>query len=1239
MPGTEAFSTWPFRVPQPGTCLSDEEKETHRVLAALTTGERSYDKNWLFTDAIDTEESTVLMCATCRVELRHNRIPKFSKRNGFEMFDHYPSAITNLNELEIALLSIVIPTNRIFRRNGYQQKHILGQTITYWNSVMRVAGSIPRDAGDPSIVLMRNEHGRCLLDDMPLRFEVMLNGMRYLEQHNRHYTHIPTNKQSLRQLCTTSASFIVETGVAETDGSVHTDEWGSDDEAQEGAVEKHFKVQCVESDEEEYRTDMRRDGHETESETTPQNIFIIDSTDQKPLHQIATEAFLGKNYPMVGELGHDPQHGSGLDKRAFSTLYSNEGLYEMGFPHLFYRGTGGPSHTRQRPVSENELVSHLVKLHHRRFSQDASFLFFAHSAIQKRTVNGVVSSLEKSQNLKTLIKGLIESMDQSDTTRLEQSAALDKCIDSMTPQLTTVKGSPGYWRSKCTEVQAMVRSPLPRQPTLFMTLSAADSLWLDFLSQCLPNKKLDEVAGMTKTECSEILAANPDLAVEHFNIRWTALWDDIIMGEGRPLSNRVDYFWRIEFQQRGSPHVHMLLWVEGGPELSSLSDGVIPAQLREYVDRVVSAKLSPDVSDVDLSKVMHPCTMRAPVHELSCPIAQTHVAVLTRCVQTHRCNKYCKPKGRYSTCRFGYPRTNNENTSVERVFRNGKTKLVVSPARNDSHVNAYNPSILSCWGANMDVQVLLDAYGAAMYTASYLTKHEKNKHTPRILNQLSKSASNQSVKQMVRRIILSVLNTREVSMQEALWIRTGKQLCKSSRVVVTLPSLQCSIKKNAEQTRGHSVFVSTDGSVGHTNVLFLFYVQRPDSLNHLSLFECTTKYRLSQVVSESLKLKSPVRQYRYASRRRDDAIVFIRARIDHADVQSFSKAMLYLHVPWRSLDTIVPHGHDPSIVLTLAAERGDCLSLPAMMRHYESLSTQEVQLKNQQSTDREQAEHEKSTFHVDGFSGSDSSDEDEGDEKWDARVNDVDERDMDVRLDTDPTELPSLEQVTMPGPRISRTRHTQTPQARRAIELTNNILACKGRMESDEEQNGDGIEPSAPDPWALLRDRVDSLNSEQRKVYDTVHSDLIGGTTSKRVVLIGPGGTGKSYLIDTIGMMLDIRATDKADKDTSIFRPRHSTLVKSAYTGVAAGNIGGMTLHNALEIKGRNIECDIADASLTRLQRDWQDVAVLVIDEISFLSPQNLYEISARLGNIFPHKKHVPFAGLYVIMAGDPYQQ
>lgn len=108
------------------------------------------------------------------------------------------------------------------------------------------------------------------------------------------------------------------------------------------------------------------------------------------------------------------------------------------------------------------------------------------------------------------------------------------------------------------EVHAKVRSPLLRQPTLFRTLNAADSLWLDFLTKCLPKTELDEIAAMTETECSEILAGNLNLAVEHFNTRWTALWDDIITGERRPSGKMLNYFWRIEFQQRGSPYVHML---------------------------------------------------------------------------------------------------------------------------------------------------------------------------------------------------------------------------------------------------------------------------------------------------------------------------------------------------------------------------------------------------------------------------------------------------------------------------------------------------------------------------------------------------------------------------------------------------------------------------------------------------------------------------------------------------------
>lgn len=192
---------------------------------------------------------------------------------------------------------------------------------------MRVVDCIPREASDPSFILMRDEHGRCLLDEMPLRFEVMLNGTRYLKKYKRHYSHVQTNEHSLLQICTTSAPFSVETHEVEPVASVDPDEWGSDQEVLGGAeMEQRLDVHYIESDEEEEIIDTRRHGHRTVSETTPRKVFIIDSADEKPLRQIAAEAFLGMNYPTVGEPGHDPLHGSSPDKRAFTTLYSNEGL-------------------------------------------------------------------------------------------------------------------------------------------------------------------------------------------------------------------------------------------------------------------------------------------------------------------------------------------------------------------------------------------------------------------------------------------------------------------------------------------------------------------------------------------------------------------------------------------------------------------------------------------------------------------------------------------------------------------------------------------------------------------------------------------------------------------------------------------------------------------------------------------------------------------------------------------------
>ncbi|PBK92433.1 hypothetical protein ARMGADRAFT_930722 [Armillaria gallica] len=79
-----------------------------------------------------------------------------------------------------------------------------------------------------------------------------------------------------------------------------------------------------------------------------------------------------------------------------------------------------------------------------------------------------------------------------------------------------------------------------------------------------------------------------------------------------------------------------------------------------------------------------------------------------------------------------------------------------------------------------------------------------------------------------------------------------------------------------------------------------------------------------------------------------------------------------------------------------------------------------------------------------------------------------------------------------------------------------------------------------------------NLNTEQARAFRIIaeHS-LRSKPEPLRMFLGGPGGTGKSMVINTIKSFFDARGQSRR------FR-------LASYTGIAARNIQGMTLHSAL---------------------------------------------------------------------------
>lgn len=124
------------------------------------------------------------------------------------------------------------------------------------------------------------------------------------------------------------------------------------------------------------------------------------------------------------------------------------------------------------------------------------------------------------------------------------------------------------------------------------------------------------------------------------------------------------------------------------------------------------------------------------------------------------------------------------------------------------------------------------------------------------MGQLSKHASNQLVKQMVRRITSPLLNTREVS------CRLEHDSVSSNPVEFLSHSSVGRVRTGRDRsTIELGVFLIRSTDPFAVRVLWCCFVCSVRSrLNNLSLFEHTARYRLSQTVCASLKLRAPVRQ-------------------------------------------------------------------------------------------------------------------------------------------------------------------------------------------------------------------------------------------------------------------------------------------------------------------------------------------------------------------------------------------
>jgi hypothetical protein len=262
-------------------------------------------------------------------------------------------------------------------------------------------------------------------------------------------------------------------------------------------------------------------------------------------------------------------------------------------------------------------------------------------------------------------------------------------------------------------------------------------------------------------ERREHLNRYPETAARHFSMRvcklFTLMKDNSVTIFGRQL---VDYTYRVEFQSRGSPHIHCLLWFQDVPDWNT-PEGI------EFMERNVSCSLESIQSE------------------------------LVQKYQSHRHTSTCF-KGKNTSCRFGYPKQPTEFTEIfdeDQITRNRGKFVAIKRQPDESMINNYHPVLLQLLKCNIDIQPVTSATGVAYYIAKYISKAEPQELRDSIKRAIEKvKQSSAPVQEKMLRVATTLMSKREISAQEACYRICHLPLRRSSRAVVMIPTFMKQVR-------------------------------------------------------------------------------------------------------------------------------------------------------------------------------------------------------------------------------------------------------------------------------------------------------------------------------------------------------------------------------------------------------------------------------------------------------------
>ena len=1157
------------------------------------------------------------ICTTCNRSMKKNRMPCQAVANGLEI-PTVPKQLQGLTRLECRCIGLRIPFMWIRALPKGGQGKIRGPCINVPASLEPIAHVLPRIPENIDLVLLKFKRMLTYKSNYMcdyIRPEKVMNALRWLKNNNPHYYHVEIDENWMKKLECDSMFPHISEGRC---GEENLEKSDRRNDTINNIQQKVCRNGDNNNDSDAGGAAVAGDDRDNSDDDDEGNKSEEDEANVKE----AQKEYDRRAEIRVGESSTCMQIED-LDEAVFSIapgqnsipkyILMDDDFEVLSFPDFFPGGFGGfeVKDPRDEDLKLRRYINQRLLNKDARFSQNSEYIFAFQYATEIKQLQGAMNIALKRRNTEGR---RVNAGDLRNFNSVNQLIWKDIAYKFM----KQVRGTPAYWQQQLMDTLAMLRTF--GTPTWFLSLSPAEFLWPE-MTQAVGKKMFidwteDDVMAMDWQTKAKHFRDNPLPIDQMFHKRLESFFTDFLLSEAHPLGEISEHVEKIEFQARGSPHAHCLIWVKDAPKVDEQSDD----EVCQFVDRYIHGKI--------------PCDSEG----------NSDIHGLVKKLQGHAHSPYCRPHVN-AKCRFNFPRPpttktiiarnkidmcdgsidekirrhvmqlvherieedngsvlkeilENENIPEEvyldclRASSHRGTNVILERDISDTKTNNYNADCLKLWRANMDLQYVADPYACIMYVLSYVLKCENG--MSEILKRTAKEFKDETVRKQMGKVLSTFANKREVSIHEAIHRVTSLWLFRKSRTVVHINNAPKAERHRMPKSNFELADLDDDDEDVFQICIHDRYAVRPDDLEEMCLATFVAEYDVAPQDASGkniIELKDP----KMGKMRKRGRTAVIRTHRFNDDTFKYYYSKLLLFLPWRNEDELIAgyemyqdHYND---VVRIVEENAVSFNL------------------NSNLIDEALEEYQKNPPKVSEWLEAGCGQED------------IAEKDFSEQGNGDDG-----------GAGGGGAVHGDPIEEESALSLKYRIEGRKDIISNEE--------------YCIM---MRSLNKEQREIV-TFNRIWMKESMCKmnkgehpqsyHIFLSGPGGTGKSHVIKMI-----YRDNVKFFRRFFVGKPSEFGGVESsvedviailcAYTGTAAFNIDGMTLHSAFQLFANNISDERKTTMKTRLHR----LQHITIDEVSMVGTRHFNQVNQRCAMIkYKNPNDQNFGNINVLAVGDFYQ-